>query len=187
MSTASHPPPSNALWDEAKREIVVVKDLFQGAQESLTTDIVDLVNRSQTQIQKSMGDPAQATALELFRKDVDTRLGGLSKRLDDMQSFNQTQSQALQNVSQTLQSLQDQQGKILSALLPLLPLLQAVPVHINSARSSINETMLKVSLESSRSHRTPPQIWPQPPQVIYKRSFPADPPSSPLLARKNPD
>jgi hypothetical protein len=33
-----------------------------------------------------MGDPAQATALELFRKDVDTRLGGLSKRLDDMQS-----------------------------------------------------------------------------------------------------
>jgi hypothetical protein len=28
--------------DEAKREIVVVKDLFQGAQESLTTDIVDL-------------------------------------------------------------------------------------------------------------------------------------------------
>ncbi|KAJ7241889.1 hypothetical protein B0H12DRAFT_1236850 [Mycena haematopus] len=158
--------------DEAKRELVIVKDLFQGAQESLSMDIVDLVNRSQTQIQKSMGDPAQATALELFRKDVDARLDGLSKRIDDMQSFNQTQSQALQNVAQTLQSLQDQQGKVLAALLPVLPLLQAVPAHINSARSSINETMLKVSMESAWSHRTPPRVWPDPPQVIRKRSFP---------------
>ncbi|KAF7352562.1 hypothetical protein MVEN_01221500 [Mycena venus] len=72
--------------DEARHEVVVVKDLFQGAQESLTMDIVDLVNRSQTQIQKSIGDPAQATALELLRKDVDTRLNNLSKRIDDMQS-----------------------------------------------------------------------------------------------------
>ncbi|KAJ7682518.1 hypothetical protein DFH06DRAFT_1464214 [Mycena polygramma] len=172
--------------DEAKRDIIMVKDLFQGAQETLTLDIVDLVNRSQTQIQKTVCEPAQANALEQFRKDVDVRLDGLSKRIDDMQAFNQTQSQALQNVAQTLQSLQDQQGKVLSALLPLLPLLEAVPVHINSARSSINETMLKASLDSSRSHRTPPHIWPQPPQVIRKRSFPAGPPSSPLLARKRP-
>jgi hypothetical protein len=85
-------------------------------------------------------------------------------------------------VSQTLQSLQDQQGKILSALLPLLPLLEAVPVHINSARSSINETVLKVSLESARAHRTPPPMT----RVLRKRSFPAGPPSSPLLARKRP-
>ncbi|KAJ7044601.1 hypothetical protein C8F04DRAFT_1068854 [Mycena alexandri] len=172
--------------ENAKREIVVVKDLFQGAQESLTNDVVDLVNRSQTQIQKSLGSPAQATALDLFRKDVDVRLDGLSKRIDDMQSFNQTQSQALQNVIQALQSLQEQQGKILSAVLPLLPLLQAVPSHVDSARSSINETMLRVSLESIRNHRTPPHLWPQPPQVIRKRSFPAGPLSSPLLARKRP-
>ncbi|KAJ7498667.1 hypothetical protein FB451DRAFT_1202673 [Mycena latifolia] len=172
--------------NEAKREIVMVKDLFQREHESLTMDVVDLVNRSQTQILKSLGEPAQATTLETFRKAVNGRLDGLTKRIDDMQSFNQTQSQVLQNVSQTLQSLQDQQGKILSALLPLLPLLQAVPVHIDSARSSINETMLKVSLESTRVHRTPPHIWPQPPQVMRKRSFPADPPSSPLIARKRP-
>ncbi|KAF7355542.1 hypothetical protein MSAN_01471300 [Mycena sanguinolenta] len=190
--------------DEAKREIVIVKDLLQGSQESLSMDIVDLgmfqsnavyvrdseggkqVNRSQTQIQKSLGDPAQAPALELFRKDVDARLDGLSKRIDDMQSFSQTQSLALQNVVQTLQSFQDQQGKILSALLPVLPLLQAVPAHIDSARSSINETILKASMETSRSHRTPPRFWPEPPQVIRKRSLPADAPSSPLLARKRP-
>ncbi|KAJ6538537.1 hypothetical protein DFH09DRAFT_1368911 [Mycena vulgaris] len=172
--------------DGAKREIVIVKDLFQREHETLTMDVVDLVNRSQTQIQKSLGEPAQAMTLESFRKDVDSRLDGLAKRIDDMQSFNQTQSQALQNVSQTLQSLQDQQGKILSALLPLLPLLQAVPVHLDSARSSINETILRASLETSRMHRTPPHMWPQPPQVMRKRSFPTGPPSSPLLSRKRP-
>ncbi|KAF8142308.1 hypothetical protein K438DRAFT_1635871, partial [Mycena galopus ATCC 62051] len=72
--------------EDAKQELVIVKDLFQGVQESHTMDIVDLVNRSQTQIQKSMGDPAQAKALELFRKDVDSRLDGVSKRIDDMQA-----------------------------------------------------------------------------------------------------
>ncbi|KAJ7167462.1 hypothetical protein C8R46DRAFT_1093082 [Mycena filopes] len=46
--------------------------------------------------------------------------------------------------------------------------------------------MLKVSLESTRSHRTPPHFWAQPPQVVRKRSFPTGPPSSPLLARKRP-
>ncbi|KAJ7167463.1 hypothetical protein C8R46DRAFT_995579 [Mycena filopes] len=72
--------------DNAKREIVIVKDLFQGAQETLTMDVVDLVNRSQTQIQKSMGSPAQAATLDLLRKDVEIRLNGLARRLDDMQS-----------------------------------------------------------------------------------------------------
>ncbi|KAJ7368585.1 hypothetical protein DFH08DRAFT_676212 [Mycena albidolilacea] len=81
--------------NDARREIVIVKDLFQGAQESLTMDIVDLVNRSQTQIQKSIGDPAQATALELFRKDVDARLDGLSTRIDDMQSVRNSLFQSL--------------------------------------------------------------------------------------------
>ncbi|KAJ7780981.1 hypothetical protein B0H16DRAFT_1496720 [Mycena metata] len=76
----------SAEIERTRREIVVVKDLFQGAQESLTNDVVDLVNRSQTQIQKSLGSPAQATTLDLFRKDVDARLHGLSKRIDDMQS-----------------------------------------------------------------------------------------------------
>ncbi|KAJ7490300.1 hypothetical protein B0H11DRAFT_1719316 [Mycena galericulata] len=72
--------------DDAKRELILVKDLFQREHETLTTDIVDLVNRSQTQIQKSLGDPAQATNLESFRKDVDSRLDGLCKRIDDIQS-----------------------------------------------------------------------------------------------------
>ncbi|KAJ7129386.1 hypothetical protein C8R44DRAFT_700131 [Mycena epipterygia] len=76
--------------DGAKREIIVVKDLFERGHESLTLDMFDLVNRSQTQIQKSLGHPAQATNLESFQKDVGARLDALSKRIDDMQSVIQT-------------------------------------------------------------------------------------------------
>ncbi|KAJ6628909.1 hypothetical protein B0H10DRAFT_1868714 [Mycena sp. CBHHK59/15] len=72
--------------DDAKREIVTVKNLFQEEHDLLTTEVVDLVNRSQTQIQKSLGVPAQAEKLEMFRKDVDLRLDGLTKRIDDIQS-----------------------------------------------------------------------------------------------------
>ncbi|KAJ7283970.1 hypothetical protein C8J57DRAFT_1432940 [Mycena rebaudengoi] len=71
--------------DETRREISIVKNLFQGEHESLIMEIMDLVNRSQTQIQKSVGQPAQADNLAGFQKEVDLRLGGLTKRLDDMQ------------------------------------------------------------------------------------------------------
>ncbi|KAJ7068526.1 hypothetical protein C8F01DRAFT_1017954 [Mycena amicta] len=166
--------------EDARQEIVVVKDLFNGAQESLVNDVVDVVNRCQTHVQKAIGDPAQASVVEQFRKDVDTRLDGLSKRIDDMQSFNQTQSLALQNALQMLNAVQEQQGQILTALLPLQPLLQAVPVHIDSARSRINEAMLKMSLKSTR---TPPQSHGE---MTRKRSFLTSigPPSSPRGARK---
>jgi hypothetical protein len=51
------------------------------------------------------------------------------------------QSQALQTQSQALQTIQDQQGKIITALLPLLPLLQAVPLHIDAVKDKIGETI----------------------------------------------
>nr|GAT58225.1 predicted protein [Mycena chlorophos] len=162
--------------EDAHREIVAVKDLFGGAQESLVNDVVGVVNRCQTRIETAVGEPSQASAMEQFRKDVEARFDALTKRMDDMQSFNQSQSLALQNALQMLTTVQEQQGQILTALLPLQPLLQAVPAHINSARSSINEAMLKMSLE----YRTPP------PEPSRKRSFLAT--SSPRKkARIEPD
>jgi hypothetical protein len=47
--------------------------------------------------------------------------------------------------SQTLHTIQEQQGTIITALMPLLPLLQAIPLHIESARNSVNDTITKSS------------------------------------------
>ncbi|KAF7291017.1 hypothetical protein HMN09_01280800 [Mycena chlorophos] len=161
--------------EDAHREIVAVKDLFGGAQESLVNDVVGVVNRCQTRIETAVGEPSQASAMEQFRKDVEARFDTLTKRMDDMQSARRLPSRHL-NALQMLTTVQEQQGQILTALLPLQPLLQAVPAHINSARSSINEAMLKMSLE----YRTPPQ------EPSRKRSFLA--PSSPRKkARIEPD
>jgi len=58
--------------------------------------------------------------------------------------FNQTHSQALQTQIQAVQILLDKQGSIVSAVLPLLPLIQALPLHIDAAKTSINETLVKL-------------------------------------------
>ncbi len=77
----------------------------------------------------------------------------------DTCQLNQTQFQALQTI-------QDQQSQILSALLPVLPLLQSVPLHIENARNqvkdSLSELQRQVSVRDARpvpavlvSNRTP--------------------------------
>lgn len=50
----------------------------------------------------------------------------------------------LQVQSQALQSLQDQQGTIVNTLLPLLPLVQAIPLHIENARSHIKDLLAEI-------------------------------------------
>ncbi|KAF5353074.1 hypothetical protein D9758_008753 [Tetrapyrgos nigripes] len=142
--------------DDARQEIMVVKRLFRDEHESTMGDILDLVNRSQTELQKSMGKPAQAEKMEQLYNTVDTRLENLSKRIDALQMLYPTHSQALQAQAQVLQTIQEQQGTILTALLPLLPLLQAIPLHIESARNTINDS-LSVSLKSIQITATPPQ------------------------------
>lgn len=57
--------------------------------------------------------------------------------------FNQTHSQMLQLQSQAIQSLQEQHGTMLAALMPVLPLLQAIPLHIESARNKITDILNK--------------------------------------------
>ena len=44
------------------------------------------VNRSQTELQKAIGSPAQASTLEQLTKDVDRRLEALDKRIDAIQA-----------------------------------------------------------------------------------------------------
>ncbi|KAH9924588.1 hypothetical protein B0H21DRAFT_150907 [Amylocystis lapponica] len=126
--------------DATKREITTIHKLFEQDREKLVEDTVDLVNRCQAEIQRSLGRPAQAPELDKLRADflvVDRKFEALDKKIDVLHMLNQTQSQALQ-------TLLDQQGKMLHALAPILPLLQAVPLHIENARNHIKEAVLDV-------------------------------------------
>ncbi|KAH9479688.1 hypothetical protein JR316_0008283 [Psilocybe cubensis] len=126
---------------ESKAEIKSIHSLFDKDRESLMGDIVDLVNRSQKEIQKSVGVPAQDTMVEQLFKDVNYRLSGLDQRLDAIQSFNQAHTQALQTQIQAVQILLDKQATIMAAVLPLLPLLQAIPLHIDALKTNLTETL----------------------------------------------
>ncbi|KAK0199253.1 hypothetical protein DFS33DRAFT_953626 [Desarmillaria ectypa] len=140
--------------DEAKQELGLTKTLFEREHEELTNEMYNLVNRCQTEIQKTAGGPAQAERMEEFFKGMQLRLDGLDKRVDAMQLLYQNNSQTLQSQSQALQTIQDQQGTILSALMPLLPLLQAVPLHIETARNSIKETIVQSRRSELPSEKT---------------------------------
>ncbi|KAJ3718920.1 hypothetical protein FB446DRAFT_633597 [Lentinula raphanica] len=78
--------------DSAKHEINLVKTLFKQDREVLMNDIVDRVNRSQSEIQKSIGKPAQASKLEDIEKNLDLRLDNMNQRLDAMQMVNHQNS-----------------------------------------------------------------------------------------------
>ncbi|KAG6861278.1 hypothetical protein C0995_002086 [Termitomyces sp. Mi166 len=148
-----------SIIDETKREISIVNTLFQREHGTLTEELVDLdlrlcgcmrelilhgpVNRSQTQLQRSIGTPAQTEQLGRLSKEINAHLEAIDKRLDAIHFFNQTHSQVLQLQSQAIQSLQEQQGTMLTALIPLLPLLQAIPLHIESARNKITDILIK--------------------------------------------
>ncbi|KAF7430686.1 hypothetical protein PC9H_006397 [Pleurotus ostreatus] len=123
--------------ESTKREIVTVKSLFEEQNEKLSMEIIDLVNRSQREVQKTVASPAQANELETLRKELsstDLRIQGLDHRLDAIHLLYQSHSQGLQ-------AIQNQQNALLSALLPLLPLLQALPIHIDSAKDQISATV----------------------------------------------
>ncbi|THU93878.1 hypothetical protein K435DRAFT_564795, partial [Dendrothele bispora CBS 962.96] len=71
--------------DDAKQEIVVVKKLFRDEHENMMGEILDLVNRCQSEIRKSIGKPAQVEEMNRHHQNVLVRLEGLDKRLDAIQ------------------------------------------------------------------------------------------------------
>ncbi|OBZ66949.1 hypothetical protein A0H81_13081 [Grifola frondosa] len=136
--------------DETKRELVTVRELFQQEHEQLVDEIVNLVNRCQTEVQKSVGNPAQRENVNEIHKDlssVDTKLESLDKKIDILHMLNQTQSQALQ-------TLQDQQMQILAALAPILPLVQAIPLHIDNSQHNLKEAIRGICTTPNMDPRT---------------------------------
>ncbi|KAK2465682.1 hypothetical protein APHAL10511_002226 [Amanita phalloides] len=143
-------------FSEAKSEVNLVKTLFERDRESLTNDIIDLVNRCQTQIQKTLGSPAQSFVLDQFSKEVSQRLENLDKRLDAIQTLSQTHAQSLQTQIRAIQAIQEQQCTMLSNLTPLMPLLQAIPLNIDSAKNSILDTLRKQAVSCTKVTQTSP-------------------------------
>ncbi|KAJ7600537.1 hypothetical protein C8J56DRAFT_11285 [Mycena floridula] len=157
--------------DLAAKEITTVKKLFEKEHDTLNHEMYDLVNRSQTQIQKTVGEPAQAHDLERMHESLDLRMecldkraGGIDKRIDALQTITKSFAQTLQTQAQALQNLQDQQATIIATLTPLLPLLQAVPLHIDAARSKISDSLQKIApapastIKPSRTMQPPERI-----------------------------
>ncbi|KAI0654063.1 hypothetical protein C8Q70DRAFT_1058780 [Cubamyces menziesii] len=129
--------------DCAKRELVGVQKLYVEDHEQLMDRMIGLTNRSQTELQKSIGDPAQSPQVRDLVKDISQlsrKVGALEKKIDSLNVLNQTQLQAMQTI-------QDQQGQILTTIGPLLPLLQAMPLHVENARNHVKDAVMDLRQE----------------------------------------
>ncbi|KAF9077961.1 hypothetical protein BDP27DRAFT_1207287 [Rhodocollybia butyracea] len=71
--------------DHAKHEIVTVKNLFQQDREAFMNEFVEKLNRSQSEIHKSLGKPAQNNKLEDLQKNFELRFENMDQRLIAMQ------------------------------------------------------------------------------------------------------
>ncbi|KAI0774768.1 hypothetical protein BD413DRAFT_491923 [Trametes elegans] len=120
--------------DDAKRELIAVQKLYQDDHEQIMERVIALeANRCQTELQKTMGSPAQVPEL----REVTNDLSHLSIKIE-----------ALDKRVETLCAMmQDQQAQLLSALVPVVPLLQAVPLHVDNARSQVKEAVLELRQE----------------------------------------
>ncbi|PSR74070.1 hypothetical protein PHLCEN_2v10142 [Hermanssonia centrifuga] len=126
--------------DDAKRDIITVQNLFQSEHETFMGEVVSLVSQCQLEVQRSVGTPVQVSQMDQFRKDLsrmDSNIDALGKRVDMLQMLNQTQTQALQTI-------QDQQGQLLTSLSPMLPLLQAIPLHVDVAKAEVKNHISEV-------------------------------------------
>ncbi|KAJ3563266.1 hypothetical protein NP233_g9052 [Leucocoprinus birnbaumii] len=121
---------------DANHQLKTVGMLFEKDRDTLTNDMIDLVNARSRNLS---GSPLKRLSLQSFKKKMELRVEGLNQRLDALQMFNQTHCQALETQSQILKSIQDQQSALLSAVLSLLPLAQALPSQADQIKSTIRE------------------------------------------------
>ncbi|KZP30546.1 hypothetical protein FIBSPDRAFT_777305, partial [Athelia psychrophila] len=75
---------------EAKRTMIVAQKLFEEDHEKIVGQTVDLANRCQVEVQKTLGTPAQAQKLEDLHQESRlalTKIDSLEKRQEDFQSI----------------------------------------------------------------------------------------------------
>ncbi|KAI0325915.1 hypothetical protein GY45DRAFT_1286468, partial [Cubamyces sp. BRFM 1775] len=129
--------------DSVKHEIVGVQNLYAEDHEQLMDKMIGLANRSQIELQKSIGSPAQSPQVRDLAKDMthlSSRVDALEKKVESLNVLNQTQLQVLQTI-------RDQQGQILTSISPLLSLLQAVPLHVENARNHVKDAVVDLRQE----------------------------------------
>ncbi|KAI0302410.1 hypothetical protein B0F90DRAFT_215093 [Multifurca ochricompacta] len=140
---------ANSIFSEieaSKREMVRVREEVESLREKELEAIAQLINRCQSSLQKTIGDPVQAreaTAIQASLTLTTERLhaleGKISCKLEALITLLQTQNQLSQSLQEQFSLSQNQQSRILELLAPLHPALQSIPLHISIACNAIME------------------------------------------------
>ncbi|ETW79333.1 hypothetical protein HETIRDRAFT_453771 [Heterobasidion irregulare TC 32-1] len=139
--------------DKAQQALVRAQQEMESEMEKMGEHIGKLVERYRSDIEKKIGEPAQASALSDMRAELATtraELTATNRRFDTvdakMTSLNalaQTQSQVLQNLQEHQMRALEQHAQVVALITPLVPLLQAIPLQVEVARNAVIEAMQK--------------------------------------------
>ncbi|KAI0000857.1 hypothetical protein BJV77DRAFT_246156 [Russula vinacea] len=119
--------------------MVRVREEVESAREKELDTIAQLINRCQSSLQRTIGEPAQAREAVMMQASLTVtteRLHALDEKintkLDALTALLQAQSQTTQCLQEQFSHTQTQQSRILELLAPLHPILQSVPLHIDT-------------------------------------------------------
>ena len=96
----------------------------------------------------------------------------------------QAQAQSLQAQVQSLQALQEQYANIMTTLSPLIPLLQAIPLHVETVRTCVTDTLLKMNLAPTQKPEQRDRSTSEISMHLKSTSRSERPPSSQTLSSK---
>ncbi|TRM55976.1 hypothetical protein BD626DRAFT_576215 [Schizophyllum amplum] len=134
--------------ENTKSEMEDMKQMMRAERESTASDMIDLVNRCQREIQKSLGEPTQSAQTRTLSSDIFAKLDVICSRLDSMDQAQKYNNQLLHSQTQYMRQLQDQSTLAMNNISPILPNIQKLATIVDASSVKVTENLHPLILSS---------------------------------------
>ncbi|KAL1664941.1 hypothetical protein GGF50DRAFT_114640 [Schizophyllum commune] len=146
--------------ENAKSEVEYMKAMMQAERENAASEMIDLVNRCQREIQKSIKEPAQGAQLQSLQNDMLAKMELVCSRLENIDESHKANNKLLHTQAQSISQLQDQYSALATTVLPVLPTLEGLTMTVGGITTTIERLSTTINDSGARTterlHRTIP-------------------------------
>ncbi|KAL1693974.1 hypothetical protein GGG16DRAFT_122830 [Schizophyllum commune] len=146
--------------ENAKSEVEYMKAMMQAERENAASEMINLVNRCQREIQKSIKEPAQGAQLQSLHNDMLAKMELVCSRLESIGESHKANNKLLHTQAQSISQLQDQYSALATTVLPVLPTLEGLTNTVGGITTTIERLSTTISDSGARTterlHRTIP-------------------------------
>ncbi|KAI5822520.1 hypothetical protein K523DRAFT_421999 [Schizophyllum commune Tattone D] len=146
--------------ENAKSEVEYMKAMMQAERENAASEMIDLVNRCQREIQKSIKEPAQGAQLQSLHSDMLAKMELVCSRLESIDESHKANNKLLHTQAQSISQLQDQYSALATTVLPVLPTLEGLKTTVGGITTTMEHLFTTIDDSGARIteslHRTIP-------------------------------